>query len=75
MFKGILQTESEQTQHTNICYRCKQTFAPDQLIGRRYHRYCRRCFWIDTAQMILTAIVVFAAIMIGMTVYVGYFPR
>lgn len=51
------------------CFRCKKVFPRQQLIGRRFHKYCKRCLWIDTMQMVGAAIIVFGALLAAALFY------
>ena len=51
------------------CYRCKQVFPFDQTIGRRFHRYCKHCFWIDTLQMVAVGALIWITFIVGLLFY------
>jgi hypothetical protein len=59
--RTLLLSGEEKKSRETACFKCKKVFPSEQLIGRRFHKYCKRCFWIDTAQMIAVAFIIVGA--------------
>ncbi len=68
MLNSLIMTDEERQAWETTCFRCKKIFPREQMIGRRFNKYCRRCFWIDTALMIgvgITVWIVFVAAVVS----------
>jgi hypothetical protein len=69
LLEKLVVTDEQKKEQATTCYRCKKVFPEEKLIGRRFHRYCHRCFWIDSCQMIGVAFLVASAIALGLVFY------